>query len=65
MPLSSDWCKRMMDACIDANDLAGAKAYSELLALWSKREKDNAAKEGCVCGKSATGKCVGHCATGE
>lgn len=63
--LSSEWCKHMMDKCVDAGDVKGAKAYAELHALWAKREKDTQAKTGCVCGKSETGLCVGHCATGE
>lgn len=63
--LTSEWCNTMVQKCLDANDIAGVKAYSELASLWAKREKEMAAKSACVCGKSETGACVGRCATGE
>lgn len=59
--LTSEWCRKMERQCVEAGDLKGAKAYAELFALWIKREGASS----CVCGKSESGKCVGHCATGE
>lgn len=61
---TSEWCKKMEQTCLEANDLKGVKAYSELYSLWKKREMESA-KTSCVCGKSESDKCTGKCALGE
>lgn len=62
---TSEWCRKKYEECLDRGDSSGAKAYQELYALWSKREKDKEGASMCVCGKSPTANCVGLCATGE
>ncbi len=62
--LASEWCCLRAEMAEAAGDAAKAKAYRELEAMWRKRENEKAAKLGCICGKSASGICVGICATG-
>lgn len=63
--LASEWCAIRAEMAEAAGDTAKAKAYRELEAMWRKRENEKAAKLSCVCGKSVSGMCVGHCALGE
>lgn len=62
---SSEWCLEKAEACEQAGDVRGARAYTEMAHMWAKREDEKAKRTLCVCGKSPTGQCVGICSTGE
>jgi len=63
--LASLWAKGKAEECEAAGDVAGAKAYRNLEAMWRQREDEKRAKQSCVCGKSPDGTCRGICATGD
>ena len=60
--LASEWAKLKAEEAEAVGDASESKAYRELEAMWRKRENEKASKLSCVCGQSASGKCVGICA---